>query len=486
MPEELIASTKLFIAVLTHGVSRKLFDVFIKIFNNYIGACLPHLASYYRSRKAVRDHFPLKSTIHVVCPKGCMMMTPETLDNNECHHCHQSFLLPDGQPKRVIEQLSLHAQLEIIVKNDESRDLIKYGQRPPIKDEMHDMIDSRLVKKCTQAGFFDGDINLKLMLFTDDFRPFKQSTRSMMLVHAIVLDFPPEVRYEQNNMIQICITPGPRTVDAVSFLQPMIDDLKLMGSEEGIKVELSNKETVKVKAHLLVVGGDIPAVAKLAGHVGHISYFGCRLCEVKGSRQFYTQALFKDCILSVFLIGKHNGVSLIFPPETDNAPMRSKSSYQHSDHAKGQRYASPFADLSTFHGPTFFPPDIMHLLGHGIGHQLWKILRCVYNRNIAGNPLQLDAQARKKLAAQMIASRQTTPASFSGNSCDINQQASYFRAVDWIHFVRYIVPTVVLEFISDEDARRALLSLVQVYEVPFSRRIRKAHDIDLLQGSIAG
>ncbi|KAJ8663707.1 hypothetical protein O0I10_000956 [Lichtheimia ornata] len=130
--------------------------------------------------------------------------------------------------------------------------------------------------------------------------------------------------------------------------------------------------------------------------------------------------------------------------------MRESNMFKALRSSIGQRRPSPFATLPSFHGYTFFPMDIMHLLGHGIAHQLWNMMQGTYGKN--NNPLYLSPATRNTISQQLIASSQTTPSSFSGSCGDIKNKSGYFRAVDWIHFARFLLPTVLLG--SDDQAKR--------------------------------
>ncbi|CDH61438.1 predicted protein [Lichtheimia corymbifera JMRC:FSU:9682] len=149
--------------------------------------------------------------------------------------------------------------------------------------------------------------------------------------------------------------------------------------------------------------------------------------------------------------------------------MREPDTYKTLHPSIGQRDPSPFATLPSFHGYTFFPMDIMHLLGHGIAKQLWNMMQGTYGKN--NNPLYLSPATRNTISQQFIASHQhqTTPSSFSGSCGYIKTKSEYFRAVDWIHFARFLLPTVVLEHVSDPEAVNALHHLVNIFEIAFSR-----------------
>lgn len=181
--------------------------------------------------------------------------------------------------------------------------------------------------------------------------------------------------------------------------------------------------------------------------------------------------------------GKHNGSAVIFPPEQVESDMREPAMFKALRSSIGQRRPSPFATLPSFHGYTFFPMDIMHLLGHGIAHQLWNMMQGTYGKN--NNPLYLSPATRNTISQQLIASSQTTPSSFSGSCGDIKNKSGYFRAVDWIHFARFLLPTVLLEYVSDPEAVKALYHLVNIFEIAFSR-MTKPKDVKLLKKSAKG
>lgn len=73
---------------------------------------------------------------------------------------------------------------------------------------------------------FKGPGDIALPLYADEFnltrrgRPWK-----MTLVHVIIFNLPPELRYETRNTFQLRLTPGAQSVDHLwSFLEPILDD----------------------------------------------------------------------------------------------------------------------------------------------------------------------------------------------------------------------------------------------------------------------
>jgi hypothetical protein len=85
-------------------------------------------------------------------------------------------------------------------------------------------------------------------------------------------------------LAQIKVIPGKgKPKDLESFLAPVYEELNLL-SRVGIKVVTPDHGTILAKVHLMTFIGDIPAETDLIKHTGHMSYFGCRMCVVKGVR----------------------------------------------------------------------------------------------------------------------------------------------------------------------------------------------------------
>ncbi|KAG1032586.1 hypothetical protein G6F43_013740 [Rhizopus delemar] len=83
-------------------------------------------------------------------------------------------------------------------------------------------------------------------------------------------------------MITLAIIPGPSKPDNImSFLRPIVDEIKSLGNN-GFRVVKDNNIIYKGKVHLMGVMGDIPGVADLMNHAGHMAYHGCRICDVRG------------------------------------------------------------------------------------------------------------------------------------------------------------------------------------------------------------
>ncbi|KAI8136347.1 hypothetical protein BJV82DRAFT_676895 [Fennellomyces sp. T-0311] len=112
--ESIAASIDLYALAVQHGVPRECFDAFISRVNKYTkGKVLP-LRSHYRSRKALRESFPITTKPYQVCPKGCKLFTDDD-ETTECIHCHAArFEEGSDKPASTMQYLPLKDQLALL------------------------------------------------------------------------------------------------------------------------------------------------------------------------------------------------------------------------------------------------------------------------------------------------------------------------------------------------------------------------------------
>ncbi|OAD71516.1 hypothetical protein PHYBLDRAFT_187581 [Phycomyces blakesleeanus NRRL 1555(-)] len=198
---------------------------------------------------------------------------------------------------------------------------------------------------------------------------------------------------------------------------------------------------ISAKVHVLMTTGDIPALGKMACHVGHMSKDGCRICHVVGQSPGHGQYFRMPSAIT----------------------MRTPESFKHFDEVassskKGLTGQSPFSLLDSFSGPFFFALDEMHGICHGIGKQVWGLMCGKYGKD---HPLSLSLAAQKEIGTAMVLTRRSIPTSFHSAWINIATRSGYFRAVDWADFSLFVIPTLVAERVHDQAACKALLDLVQ-------------------------
>ncbi|OAD75356.1 hypothetical protein PHYBLDRAFT_186379 [Phycomyces blakesleeanus NRRL 1555(-)] len=196
---------------------------------------------------------------------------------------------------------------------------------------------------------------------------------------------------------------------------------------------------ISAKVHVLMTTGDIPALGKMACHVGHMSKDGCRICHVVGQSPGHGQYFRMPSAIT----------------------MRTPESFKHFDEVassskKGLTGQSPFSLLDSFSGPFFFALDEMHGICHGIGKQVWGLVCGKYGKD---HPLSLSLAAQKEIDTAMVSTRRSIPTSFHGAWINIATRSGYFRAVDWADFILFVIPTLVAERVCDQAAPKGEVQL---------------------------
>ena len=135
-----------------------------------------------------------------------------------------------------------------------------------------------------------------------------------------------------------------------------------------------------------------------------------------------------------------------------------------------------FARLPTFNGSSFYGLDEMHLIGLGIGKLIHALIVLsntetdttkYYSKNADGSfqkdqfPFSLPKRDVLLAGKCIEASRSKIPVSFQGSWDNLIQKTAGARAIDYIDFLLYVVPTLLVPLLPMAPARKALLSLVK-------------------------
>ncbi|OBZ80431.1 hypothetical protein A0J61_11520 [Choanephora cucurbitarum] len=248
------------------------------------------------------------------------------------------------------------ALIEIYVDEDRSEMLI---EGPSLTEAQHSLVSH-------YGDVFLGSVYKQLFLstkikanticvivFVDGYQLKNMQKAHQVMINRLILNVHPEHRTKEENMIQIRVIPG-KSYDLNSYLGPLIKEVNNMYNR-GIVIQRDGIEKYRGNVAIIGITGDIPGISELMIFAGHTSTFGCRVCLSEG--------------YSPVSVSSH---SKYFP---DLSPIRTAESLISGDpnydmHGLPDDYAS----LSTFTDSFFFFGDELHMLGHGIGHLIYKLI----------------------------------------------------------------------------------------------------------------
>jgi hypothetical protein len=127
-----------------------------------------------------------------------------------------------------------------------------------------------------------------------------------------------------------------------------------------------------------------------------------------------------------------------------------------------------------FKAPSFFGLDEMHLFGQNLAKRIRDYfvpatsnlsVRPHSDRNQNRYPFELEGVTLSKVGLAMVSSRPDIPlAHFDGNWGNPVERANA-RAVDWLDFLLYVLPTLLIPALVNKTAKKVLNNLVMACHI---------------------
>jgi hypothetical protein len=128
--------------------------------------------------------------------------------------------------------------------------------------------------------------------------------------------------------------------------------------------------------------------------------------------------------------------------------------------------SSLFTTLSTFTGTPFFLCDEMHLIGRGISILCFNLISPQNNEKFKSSSDEYTfdfqdvfrrAKPMEKISDHINMSRINIPTSFQGSWDGLQ---GFNRAVDWLDYLLYAIPTLVVPRLKHQRSKKAIMDLV--------------------------
>jgi len=134
------------------------------------------------------------------------------------------------------------------------------------------------------CNYFSDPRDIALGLSTDGFAPFRRRKTTTWPIIVYNYNLPPDIRFHRQYILCLGVVPGPKKPkDFDSFLWPAVEEFLalVLGTRA---YDALQHELFLLRAHLIVIGGDIPAISMLMRMKGHNGLSPCRMCKIKGLR----------------------------------------------------------------------------------------------------------------------------------------------------------------------------------------------------------
>ncbi|XP_024178730.1 uncharacterized protein LOC112184726 [Rosa chinensis] len=284
-------------AELYPGAGKKMFDFLIKLYqikalNSWSDVSFTQLlellkaylppgetlpASFYLTKKFIKSLGLTYQKIDA-CPNDCMLYWKEYASNTVCHVCGTSRYKENTSPTKkvpakVLRYFPLGPRLQrLYMSRHTSEFMVWHSEKRPRDGVLRHPADSLAWEELDKIdnNFGSDGRNVRLGLASDGFNPFGMMSlsHSTWPVIVTVYNLPPWLCMKKSYMMLSLLIPGPKSPgnDIDVYLQPLIDELKILWIEGVPTYDAFKKEVFQMRAALLWTINDFPAYAMLSGY----------------------------------------------------------------------------------------------------------------------------------------------------------------------------------------------------------------------------
>ncbi|XP_072079067.1 uncharacterized protein [Arachis hypogaea] len=257
------------------NVSQQIFDDFVKAMKEVMPKDNLLVSSFYEAKKLV-SKLGMESNKIDCCINGCMLYYKEDdIPRKECKFCHSPRYKIGKKGKSVplkrMHYLPLIPRLRRLYASMNTAPHMRCHFDHEFKGVIEHPSDSKAWKYFDRKHpqFSQEPRNVRLGLCADGFTPFGQSGKQYSCWPIIVTPYnlPPSMCMKTPYMFLSMIIPGPRNpktrIDV--YLQPLIDELKLLWEDGVLTYDIHSKSNFVMRAALLWTINDFPAYGMLSG-----------------------------------------------------------------------------------------------------------------------------------------------------------------------------------------------------------------------------
>src|SRR6201999_466480 len=244
----------------------------------------------------VRQLSGIQSVHYDCCPHSCVCYTGPYKDDDKCPKCKTPCYRENGSPAAYFEYYPLIPRLRARVASPQFATKMQYRSKhkhdPTKITDMFDGSHYQCLRKThvsvdnttLPTYFFSDPRNIALGLSTASFGPFKRRNKTMWPIILFDYNLPPSECFCKKNIIPVGVIPGPKKPsDMDSFLWPLVQELVQL--EIGIKAfDALSRKVFLLHVFLLLVFGDIPAIAMIMQMKGQNGISPCPMCEIQAIR----------------------------------------------------------------------------------------------------------------------------------------------------------------------------------------------------------
>lgn len=322
--------------------------------------------------------------------------------------------------------------------------------------------------------YFEDPRDIALGLSTDGFGIFSRGQATAWPIILFNYNLPPETRFHIDNIIPLGIIPGPKKPAIPdSFLIPLLEELYQLA--KGVKTyDAISKSMFYLRAFLLIIFGDMPAISMLMKMKGVNGLSPCRACTIKAipipgdtNKTHYVP-------LSTNLAGlcRFHEEMMRQAKKVDQAPTQTAA----DDLAKeyGIKGTPILSFLDSIALPQSFPFDFMHIAWENV----IKALVAHWTGDFKGLDQGVECyelgKAWKTIGALGASSNSTIPSAYGPRIPDISQKGSFVSADMWTFWTKFLAPVLLRKAFQKPEYFKHFIDLVELFNICLQFEISQA------------
>jgi hypothetical protein len=458
-----------------------------------------------------------KPELYDCCPSSCCCYLGPYAELTACPFCKENRYQRDGKPRKRFTYIPIIPRLIAFARNKEYSTKMQYRHQycsTEARDSISaDIFDGTQYKKLCETHitvdtktlphkYFSDSRDIALGLSTDGFAPFNKRKKTAWPLLVFNYNLPPDIRFHAEHLLSLGVIPGPKKPkDADSFLWPFLQELFRLAY--GVKaLDMLAKAFFLLRAFLIVVFGDIPAMSMLMRMKGHNGFSPCRICEIKGvripgDRSSVHYVPLNRATCPHIQVNGHQ-ISRYDPREL---PLRMHSSLlQQARKVEVAKSGAKANDLAKEYGikgtpllsyahslsfPQSFPYDFMHLIWENLIPNL--ILHWTGNfkgLDEGGESYQLAKEIWETIGTQTLRAGTYIPSAYGGRVPDIAQDKTSCTAETWSFWTQYIGPVLLRNRFRNAKYYQHFVALVSLLNRCLQFEISKEEIEELRQGFV--
>lgn len=455
--------------------------------------------------------------VYDCCSNSCCCYVGVHADATQCPYCGVSCLDSTGKPCQQFVYIPVIPRLKGFLANHKMAQKMRYRAFEHIHDPdvIKDVFDADIYRNLLERNvvidgktlphrFFHDPRDIALGLSTDGFAPFRRRKKTCWPLILFNYNLPPEIRFHLANILSLGVIPGPKKpVDFDSFLWPCIQELLRL--EVGIHAyDALSDEYFALRAFLILVFGDIPAIAMVMRMKGHNGIAACRLCEILGVR---TPSSRQPTHYVPLDRSSHPDVQSSNSPDTVKSydpldlPLRTHTRFMTQAHAVqfaateaesnqlakkyGIKGLPALAALSSLTFPQSFPYDFMHLMWENVVKNLmllwvgdFKGLTC------GGENYELPAAVWEAIGEASEHCGSTIPSCFGPRVPNVAKDKTMWTADSRAFWTLFVAPVVLQDRFSDHKFYDHFVDLIRLINICLQFEVKRVEIDSLRQGFI--